>query len=151
MKTSKLAGSIIACGAVLAMATTSTADAGSRHGRVTEAAPDVTKVRLVRGGEAAKVTFKLTCLPGQRFTLAVEVIQDDNVDDALLDAYYASTKLTKGRCTGRVQRFTVLTKPEQSGEFSSPNSRLHRGPASETIGGDFNGIPDVTFHEEPVR
>lgn len=151
MKTMRRACATLA-GVVLAVtATAAPADAREKRGPADEVGRTITRVQLVRGGDAAKVTIELLCTKGQTFSLFVEVIQDGAVDDLVFDAYYTSKERVDGSCTGRQQRLRVLTVPYTGGPLSSPDSRLKKGPALETIGGDVDGFPEVTVHEVPVR
>jgi hypothetical protein len=147
MKKLKLAGSVMACGAAIAM--TLTVPAGAARTGDAPGGVDVTKVWLVEDGEAAKVAITVNCLPAEQFEIYLEVIQDADPYDGVIDAWYPSTKLTTGTCTGRVQRFTVLTRPEQ---FSAPDGRLRPGPAYEYISWYLDGVPaGVNTYEVPVR
>ena len=110
---------------------------------------DVTRVKLVRGGEAAKVRVRVTCPAGVPFAVAVEVIQDAT-PGGQFDAYYQSTEPTTGTCTGRRQRLDILVVPHQ-GEFSDPDSRLTPGAAYETVGGTYDNLPTFVEDHEPVR
>ncbi len=151
MKTMRRACSMMAAVVLVATATSAPADARGKGSGDEAVGRTITKVQLVRGGKAAKVTIEMVCSKGETFWLFVEVIQDNpEVEDGVLDAYYSSKKLVEGSCTGRKQRFRVLTVPDLGG-FSSPDSRLKKGPASETIGGELGGAPEVTTHEVPVR
>ena len=111
---------------------------------------DVTRVKLIRGGEAAKVRLTVTCPVGVTFAVAVEVIQDAT-PGGKFDAYYHSTKPTVGTCTGRVQRLKVLVVPDTSGDFAPLNGRLTKGAAYETVGGTYDKQPAFVEDFEPVK
>jgi len=111
---------------------------------------DVTRVKLVEGGEAAKVRVTVACPAGVPYAVAVEVIQD-TTPGGLFEAYYHSTEPTRGTCTGRLQRLDVRVVPDTTGAFSDPDGRLTRGPAYETVGGTYDDLPTFVEDHEPVR
>jgi hypothetical protein len=135
---------LVASSAPLASATPSSSD------EAVESKVDVTRVQLRKGGREARVRLRVVCQPDEKFSLAVEVLQDSDPADDKLDALYRSTKLTEGTCTGEVQRFKVRVVPDKSGDFAPKKGRLKKGAAEETAGGDFQGMYDAFFFNKPV-
>jgi len=127
-----------------ASASTSTGDPGATRF-------DVTRVKLVKGGSAAKVRFTVLCPAGQTFSVNVDVRQDSD-GTAPLDAFYTTTRKISGDCTGTTQRFKVVATPEPLGLYAPADGRLQRcAPTIEVIWGRRGDQAFAQEDDEPIK
>lgn len=138
LKVTKIAGGVLGLGCcTLALAATPASAAPKPVSEGTE----VTRVKLVDGGSAAKVDITVVCTPGvPRILTEIWVYQTGTPTSGPSGTQYEATdSIGTVECTGKAQRFKVLVTPTPTTQ-----GQLSRGAASVLIGGYTDFYPDVS-------